>query len=212
MMSIGPYLNLNKSHNYNNIISIDNINYNIKFNVLNEDNMFIQTKEIEFYSSNNISIIISFNDIIDYILLDTKMLNDKYNLINTFFFNQNNNFKLIDNVINNKQCLLDVFSFFKIINFNEIKLDITDNKYFDYINKLIIKLTSIIIYFEELFKLKSINVLINNDKIIDRIKLSLIIKHVQLTEFKVDKIYNLLAHINNTCEKYILTVQNINNE
>lgn len=212
MMSIGPYLNLNKLHNYNNIISIDNVNYNIKFNVLNEDNMFIQTKEIEFYSSNNISIIISFNDIIDYILLDDEMLNDKYNLINTFFFNKDNNFKLIDNVINNKQCLLDIFSFFKRINFNEIKLDITDNKYFDYINKLIVKLTSIIIYFEELFKLKSINVLINNDKIIDRIKLSLVIKHVQLTEFKVDKIYNLLTHINNTCEKYILTIQNIHNE
>lgn len=195
-----------KDHNYYNIITIDNITYDISFddNTLN-DNTYINCKSIIFTNSttkklNNPELYtINFIDILHYNDLLNNNIQDldiKNKIIKNFFYSTNNTYNFSSIILINKELLLDLFSFFKNINLSE---------YNNYENKnILIKVyEDMLNYYINLCEqdniIKNMNKINNTSKLniplILRLKLALQYKSIILQEYKISLMSELLNKI-----------------
>ena len=221
MIGTFPLLNNNQKHEYYNILSYNNASYDISFDDTTEiDNIFLNCKKIIFTDTSTKTLEeptkydIDFTDILHYYSLKKNNISDldtKNELIQNFYFfntNSSNNsleFSLLPNVLNNNRLILDLFSFFKNVDINNIKVE--DKNNFCDIYQYILK------YFCDIFNRDDIAKIINEYKpskqsninipVILRIKLCVNYKTIKIEEYKLSLFQELLNNIKKTTIEYI---------
>ncbi len=216
MIGTFPLIKQN-NHNYFNIITIDNISYNISFDDITLlDNTYLNCKSIIFTDSTiqnvndsklNNSYQINFIDILHYQDLSQNNIQEldiKNKIIKNFFYSTNT-FGFLSIVLINKELLLDLFSLFK--NINLIEYSNYENK-----NTLLKTYEQMLSYFislsEQTEVIKNFNK-INNDTskinipLILRIKLALQYKSILLYEYKLSLLTDLLNKVENINTKFL---------
>ena len=173
-------------HKYYNILTVNKTSYDISFNNI-ETNDFI--------------------DILHYYSLTQKNISNldiKNDIIKMFFFT-NNSFNLLSNVLNNKYLLLDIFSFFKNINIQEItnfeEQDLLLELYkniLDYFSLIFERDDIILLYSNFNVKSSSINIPISL-----RMKLCIMNKLILFDEYKLELYKTLLTKIEQTTSDFI---------
>ena len=209
-----PIIPENKSHIYYNIITVNNTSYDISFNNYDTtDNIYINATSMIFIDSSTknlespLSYDINFIDILHYYSLTQKNITNldiKNDIIKMFFFSSGS-FNLLSNVLNNKNLLLDIFSFFKNINIQEINnfeeqdllLDLYKN-ILDYFS-LIFERDDIILLYSN-FNTKSS---IINIPVSFRIKLCIMNKLILFDEYKLELYKTLINRIEQTTTDFI---------
>lgn len=209
-----PIISENKTHIYYNIITVNNTSFDISVNNIDStDNIYINATSMIFIDSstknleNPISYDINFIDILHYYSLLQKNISNldvKNDIIKMFFFSSGN-FNLLSNVLNNKYLLLDVFSFFKNINIQDInnfeEQDLLLELYKNILNyfSLIFERDDIILLYSN-FNTKSSTI---NIPISLRIRLCIMNKLILFDEYKLELYKALLNKIEQTTTDFI---------
>ena len=188
-----PIIPENKSHNYYNIITVNNTSFDITFNNFDStDNIYINATSMIFIDSstknleNPLSYDINFIDILHYYSLLQKNITNldiKNDIIKMFFFSSGS-FNLLSNVLNNKNLLLDIFSFFKNI--------------LDYFSLIFERDDIILLYSNFNTKSSTINIPISL-----RMRLCIMNKLILFDEYKLELYKTLLNRIEQTTTDFI---------
>lgn len=209
-----PIIPENKNHIYYNVLTVNTTSFDISFNnIETNDNIYINATSIIFIDSSTknletpITYEINFIDILHYYSLIQKNISNldvKNDIIKIFFFT-NGNFNLLTNVLNNKHLLLDIFSFFKNINIQDINnyeeqdllLDLYKN-ILDYFSLILERDDIISLYSNFNSKTSNINIPISL-----RMRLCIMNKLILFDEYKIELYKLLLDKIEHTTTDFI---------